>query len=49
MRRVTLENRCIGFFGREVSRARYYQPGSGRFWGMDSFEGKDEDPASLHK
>jgi RHS repeat-associated protein len=30
-------------------RARYYQPRTGRFWSMDSFEGNNEDPLSLHK
>ena len=30
-------------------RARYLNPGTGRFWTMDSFEGNSEDPLSLHK
>ncbi|PWU16136.1 MAG: hypothetical protein C5B50_14080 [Verrucomicrobia bacterium] len=30
-------------------RARYYQPQTGRFWTMDTFEGNNEDPLSLHK
>jgi RHS repeat-associated protein len=30
-------------------RARYMDTDSGRFWGMDSFEGSNESPASLHK
>lgn len=30
-------------------RARYYRPELGRFWTMDSFEGHNEDPQSLHK
>jgi RHS repeat-associated protein len=30
-------------------RARYYQPQTGRFWTMDSFEGSQGDPLSLHK
>ncbi len=30
-------------------RARYYKPDSGRFWTMDSYEGSNEDPLSLHK
>lgn len=30
-------------------RARYYQPGIGRFWNMDSFEGNQTSPLSLHK
>ena len=30
-------------------RARYYQPGLGRFWTLDSYEGQQEEPLSLHK
>jgi len=30
-------------------RARYYQPQTGRFWTMDSWEGTQPDPLSLHK
>jgi len=30
-------------------RARYYKPEIGRFWTMDSYEGDEEDPSSLHK
>jgi RHS repeat-associated protein len=30
-------------------RARYLSPGYGRFWTMDSFEGNNQDPLSLHK
>ena len=30
-------------------RARYYSPEFGRFWTMDSFEGSQSDPLSLHK
>ncbi|HKK19281.1 MAG TPA: RHS repeat-associated core domain-containing protein, partial [Opitutales bacterium] len=30
-------------------RARYMDPGTGRFWTMDRFEGFIEDPLSLHK
>jgi RHS repeat-associated protein len=30
-------------------RARYYDPGTGRFNGMDSFMGDNDDPQSLHK
>jgi RHS repeat-associated protein len=30
-------------------RARYLNPDSGRFWSMDSYEGSNGDPASLHK
>jgi RHS repeat-associated protein len=30
-------------------RARYLNPNTGRFWSMDSYEGRNEDPLSLHK
>lgn len=30
-------------------RARYMNPNSGRFWTMDSYQGNNSDPASLHK
>jgi RHS repeat-associated protein len=30
-------------------RARYLNPNSGRFWTMDSYEGNQSDPLSLHK
>jgi RHS repeat-associated protein len=30
-------------------RARYMDTDSGRFWGMDSWEGSNESPLSLHK
>ena len=30
-------------------RARYYRPELGRFWTMDSYEGSQGDPLSLHK
>ncbi|MEW6161409.1 MAG: RHS repeat-associated core domain-containing protein, partial [Verrucomicrobiota bacterium] len=30
-------------------RARYMNPGLGRFWTMDSYEGAQGDPVSLHK
>ena len=30
-------------------RARYYRPELGRFWTIDSFEGSQSDPLSLHK
>jgi RHS repeat-associated protein len=36
----------LGFY---YLRARYMNPSSGRFWTMDSFEGNNADPASLHK
>jgi RHS repeat-associated protein len=31
------------------NRARYLNASSGRFWTMDSFEGFDQEPGSLHK
>src|SRR5262249_47320484 len=30
-------------------RARYHNPETGRFWTMDEFEGRSNDPSSLHK
>jgi RHS repeat-associated protein len=30
-------------------RARYYKPDTGRFWTMDSFAGRQEEPLSLHR
>src|SRR5208337_4021408 len=36
----------LGFY---YLRARYLNPNSGRFWTMDTFEGDQEDPLSLHK
>jgi RHS repeat-associated protein len=36
----------LGFY---YHRARYMNPSSGRFWTMDSFEGRRFDPVSLHK
>jgi RHS repeat-associated protein len=36
----------LGFY---YLRARYYQPQTGRFWTMDSYEGNTSDPLSLHK
>ena len=30
-------------------RARYYAPTLGRFWTMDTFQGDQEDPSSLHR
>ena len=35
--------------GRQYLRARYYDPGTGRFNRLDDFEGNDDDPQSLHK
>jgi RHS repeat-associated protein len=35
--------------GLYYNRARYLDVRSGRFWGMDTDEGNNEDPASLHK
>src|SRR5688572_11768822 len=36
----------LGFY---YLRARYMNPASGRFWTMDTFEGDDFDPQSLHR
>jgi RHS repeat-associated protein len=36
----------LGFY---YLRARYYKPDTGRFWTMDTFEGRQTDPLSLHK
>ncbi|HLX69591.1 MAG TPA: LamG-like jellyroll fold domain-containing protein [Verrucomicrobiae bacterium] len=36
----------LGFY---YLRARYLDQNTGRFWTMDSFEGNNEDPSSLHK
>ena len=30
-------------------QARYLNPNTGRFWPVDSFEGHNHDPQSLHK
>ncbi len=35
--------------GLYYNRARYWSPNVGRFWTMDSFEGNNSDPLSLHK
>lgn len=35
--------------GMYLLRARYYAPGTGRFWAMDMYQGNNEDPLSLHK
>jgi RHS repeat-associated protein len=44
-----VQNRCTRFFRTEVYRARYFNPGTGRFWTMDTDQGDKEDPLSLHK
>ncbi|HYG11873.1 MAG TPA: RHS repeat-associated core domain-containing protein, partial [Pyrinomonadaceae bacterium] len=36
----------VGFY---YLRARYMNPASGRFWTLDTYEGTQFDPASLHK
>lgn len=36
-------------FAPAIARARYYQPETGRFITMDSYEGDQQQPASLHK
>jgi len=38
-----------GDLGMYYQRARYYKPDTGRFWSMDSYEGNNEEPLSLHK
>jgi RHS repeat-associated protein len=35
--------------GLYYNRARYLNTSTGRFWNMDTFEGYDDDPPSLHK
>jgi RHS repeat-associated protein len=35
--------------GLYYNRARYLNVSTGRFWTMDSYEGEDEEPLSLHK
>jgi RHS repeat-associated protein len=35
--------------GLYYNRARYYNQQIGRFWSMDTYEGNDRDPLSLHK
>jgi RHS repeat-associated protein len=35
--------------GLYYNRARYLNPGTGRFWTMDTYAGNNEDPLSLHK
>jgi len=35
--------------GQYYFRNRTYNPGTGRFWTMDTFAGNNEDPLSLHK
>jgi RHS repeat-associated protein len=49
LRRVGAKNRCTPDFRTEVYRARYFNPQTGRFWTMDTFEGDEEEPLSLHK
>jgi RHS repeat-associated protein len=46
---VIPENGCTADFDSGVSRARYYQPTTGRFWTGDTDEGEQDDPLSLHK
>jgi len=38
-----------GDVGMYFQRARYYQPGIGRFWTMDTWDGQNNEPLSLHK
>jgi hypothetical protein len=46
---ATPKNRCTPVFRSAVFRARYYQPTTGRFWTLDTYQGNSEDPLSLHK
>src|SRR6266566_5664042 len=32
-----------------LSHARWFNPSTGRFWTMDTYEGERNDPTSLHK
>jgi RHS repeat-associated protein len=41
-------NHSVEYNGQNA-RARYLNPNTGRFWTMDSYEGDNEDPLSLHK
>jgi len=49
VRRAGGKSRCTAVLPTGVSRARYFNPGTGRFWTMDTDEGDNEDPLSLHK
>ncbi len=40
---------CVRLNSLYYLRARYMNPDSGRFWNMDSFEGFNTDPITLHK
>jgi RHS repeat-associated protein len=40
---------CDPDLGMYYLRARYLSPGYGRFWTMDSYEGNNQEPLSLHK
>jgi hypothetical protein len=46
---LTPKNRCTPVFRSGVSRARYFNPNTGRFWTRDTDDGDNEDPLSLHK
>ena len=49
LRRVGAKNRCYRVLDTGVSRARYFNPGTGRFWTADEDgHGHQEDPQSLH-
>jgi hypothetical protein len=39
----------VNFFSPKPSARVYLNPNTGRFWTMDSYEGDNEDPLSLHK
>jgi hypothetical protein len=46
---LTPEKRGTPVLDNGVSRARYFDPQTGRFWTMEAEEGQGEDPLSLHK
>jgi hypothetical protein len=50
LRRVGAKSRCYRVFDNGVSRARYFNPNTGRFWTADEDgHGDQEDPLTLHK
>jgi len=49
LHRVGAKNRCTRILDNGVYRARYFNPGTGTFWTMDTYEGNSKDPLSLHK
>jgi hypothetical protein len=49
LRHVGPKSCCTPVFRTEVSRARYFNPQTGRFWTADTYEGVPSSPQSLHK